>query len=106
MANARRAADPLRWAEKLKADSDYRKKNLAARREYDRARDPIKRNAQASIRKRVARGKLKRGPCEVCGKALTDAHHDDYSKPADVRWLCRKHHKQLHERLRIAKAAL
>ena len=42
-------------------------------------------------------GKLVRGPCEVCG-ATEDVHghHDDYSKPLDVRWLCRKHHRQTH----------
>lgn len=34
-------------------------------------------------------------PCEVCG-AGAEAHHPDYDRPGDVRWLCRKHHRQLH----------
>lgn len=37
------------------------------------------------------RGKLKRSPCEVCGK-LGQAHHKDYSRPLDITWLCHKHH--------------
>ena len=30
--------------------------------------------------------------CEVEG----ERHHPDYSKPLDIVWLCRKHHKELH----------
>lgn len=35
-------------------------------------------------------------PCEVCGAARADRHHDDYGKPLDIRWLCREHHIQHH----------
>ena len=43
-------------------------------------------------------GKLTRGVCEICGKPNASAHHDDYNKPLEVRWLCDKHHAQLHAR--------
>lgn len=43
-------------------------------------------------------GVLSRQPCEVCGAAKTDGHHDDYSRPGEVRWLCRKHHRLHHAR--------
>lgn len=42
-------------------------------------------------------GKVKRGACEVCGAPNTHAHHDDYSKPLEVRWLCSTCHGQEHK---------
>lgn len=30
----------------------------------------------------------------------TDAHHDDHSRPLDVRWLCRRHHAEADNELR------
>jgi hypothetical protein len=38
-------------------------------------------------------GRLEKLPCVVCGDSNSHAHHDDYSKPLEVRWLCAKHHK-------------
>lgn len=51
---------------------------------------------QAAIRKDI----LIRQPCEVCGKPRSHAHHDDYTKPLSVRWLCQKHHRAHHESLK------
>jgi len=33
----------------------------------------------------------------VCG-GKAQMHHDDYDKPTDVRWLCKEHHIELHNR--------
>jgi hypothetical protein len=41
-------------------------------------------------------GKISRHPCAICGGEPAHKHHDDYSKPLDVIWLCPKHHKQMH----------
>lgn len=38
-------------------------------------------------------------PCEVAGcKQLGQRHHDDYSKPLDIRWLCLEHHTAEHSK--------
>lgn len=42
------------------------------------------------------KGFLIRDKCEICGEHPADAHHDDYKKPLDVRWLCVKHHADFH----------
>ena len=52
--------------------------------------------------RRLTRSKIKQGvitklPCEKCGSVEdVHAHHDDYYKPLDVRWLCRQHHREYH----------
>ncbi len=44
----------------------------------------------------IKTGKLVREPCEVCGAEKTEGHHDDYSKPLAVRWLCKRCHGRVH----------
>ena len=56
-----------------------------------------------SVRLALDDGIIKKQPCEVCGLLDVEAHHDDYSKPLEVRWLCRKHHLDLHKALRKAR---
>lgn len=58
--------------------------------------NPIKYNAHKKVHVAVRNGTLVRKSCEVCGSTKTVAHHDDYSKPLDVRWLCSSHHREWH----------
>jgi hypothetical protein len=53
--------------------------------------------ARTAARHAANRGKLQRQPCEICGEAKVEAHHDDYSKPLQVRWLCPPHHRDVHK---------
>jgi len=56
----------------------------------------VKANARSYAGVYQRRGKITRKPCEVCGSGDSQKHHDDYSKPLEVRWLCRAHHLELH----------
>lgn len=60
-------------------------------------RNPVKKAATTAVNNAVRDGRLARQPCEVCGKQKAQAHHDDYSKPLDVRWLCTTHHAEWHK---------
>lgn len=52
----------------------------------------------------VKHGRLQRGTtCEQCGSDRhINGHHDDYSKPLEVRWLCGSCHTKHHWALRKA----
>jgi len=66
----------------------------------DRARETAKKRAHWAVKRAKRKGSLAPMPCEVCGSMRAEAHHDDYSKPLDVIWLCRLHHQTHHARLR------
>lgn len=80
-----------------KSSPTIRARELA--RWHARKSDPKemeKLKARKATRRAISDGSLTKGPCEVCGRAIAEAHHDDYGKPLDVRWLCPHHHRQHH----------
>lgn len=61
-------------------------------------RNPEKYRAYYAVHNAIRDGKLFKQPCEVCGVDRVEAHHDDYSKPLEVRWRCKQHHEDVHHR--------
>lgn len=57
--------------------------------------------ARAYVNHQVHAGKLQRLPCEVCGKLESEAHHNSYENPLDIRWLCMGHHDALERWIRM-----
>lgn len=58
---------------------------------------PEMRHAHDVVDWALRKGTLVREPCEVCGSEdRVVAHHDNYSRPLDVRWLCPQHHADAH----------
>ena len=55
-------------------------------------------NVWQAVKLAVADGRLVRpNQCEQCGiSTKPDAHHEDYSRPLDVKWLCRRCHNLRH----------
>ncbi len=75
---------------------------------------PEKVKAGRTLRGAVRRGIIKRpSSCEDCGRdpgrnkaghSLVQAHHDDYSKALDVKWLCVDCHRLRHRKVTEALA--
>lgn len=58
---------------------------------------PEKIKARYTLNNAIKRGEIKRQPCEVCGGAKAEAHHDNYDKPLEIKWLCPKCHAEYHK---------
>jgi hypothetical protein len=66
--------------------------------------DPDKRmkhTARWLVARAITSNKILKQPCEICGNVKVDAHHDDYYKPLEVRWLCRSHHVEWHKNNKV-----
>lgn len=93
------------WYRKRKGNIQHSDlpEHIAAREKYKSLADAsaymiVKHRVRSLTRAYIKAGKLKRLPCEICGtNEAVQAHHDDYDKPMDVRWLCRKHHAEHHK---------
>jgi hypothetical protein len=79
------------------ADPALRKARNAYQREYSKI-DSIKKKARKQVYVEVRAGRIIKQSCEECRIKKTEAHHDDYSKPLEVRWLCKRHHVAAHKK--------
>ena len=74
-------------------DAEYRKRY--------RERNPIKYGAHCMVANAVQEGRLAKS--DICesdgceGSERLHGHHDDYSRPMDVRWLCAACHHEWHK---------
>lgn len=60
----------------------------------------LKESAHKKISSLRASGGIQKKPCEICGfQRYTVAHHEDYSKPLDIMWLCAVCHKLRHQQI-------
>lgn len=100
----KKAASKARYRDKRDDVREYERKRQqtperrASKYEYlcaARKRDPLRAKARAAVNNAIRDGKLVRQPC-ACGNPKSEGHHDDYSKPLEVRWECFRCHRE-HE---------
>lgn len=58
---------------------------------------PLRVQAHRKLNWLITKGEITSQPCK-CGELKTEAHHEDYNKPYDIIWMCRKCHKILHRK--------
>ncbi len=101
-----------RWRAKNIASISIRKRkwrieNREKEREHNRRyrlKHPERAKARRAAQTAIRQGLLEIGPCENCGlehveglpRRPIEAHHEDYGRPLEVRWLCRACHTKTH----------
>ena len=103
--NARLNKIKLYTAAKRSDPLSNRTNELSAQSEY-KINNREKINAQASLNRYIRRGYITRLPCQICGDLKSQGHHEDYSRPLDVIWLCRKHHSEIHRKFNTLRQRL
>lgn len=90
------ARERIREYDRLRFKDPKRRKKMS---EY-RIKSKLKRVGSWRTRYKLANavrsGKVEKKPCEICGNAKSQGHHEDYRKPLCVRWLCFRHHREAH----------
>lgn len=74
-------------------------KRVSERRQVDPI-EKLKRRARRITRRAIDSGFLDKDVCERCGTdSNVKAHHEDYNKPLEIKWLCVTHHEERHTEL-------
>lgn len=109
-ANRQARLEYYREYDRIRAKQPHRVKQ---RKEYARDNprprpepDPVKREARVQLGNALRDGRIKRPPeCQIC--AVSDdslhGHHEDYTKPLDVIWVCTACHAFVHAYWRAQK---
>lgn len=91
---ARRRAEPkVQEYDRLRGNRQSKEYLVGYREKY-----PNKYKAHNKVNNSLRDGKIEKpDSCSCCGSTFSIvAHHDDYLKPLDIRWLCQLCHKRWH----------
>lgn len=76
--------------------SEKGKAMVAANTRRQRRLHPEKYKARMAVQSALRNGTLQKRPCEDCCDISAEAHHDDYGKPLEIKWLCGPCHRKRH----------
>jgi len=96
----RRQRTPKRKALNARWPLEHRQESQAIKRNWAQ-RNREKKTAVYTVNNAIRDGRLKRKPCEICGKFEAEGHHEDYALPLEVIWLCSTCHAAHHVHKRL-----
>ncbi len=94
--------DAVRAYDRLRGKEKHRIQNATEQTRAWRAQDKRRMAAHNAVARALRSGKLQKKPCERCESDSSYAHHDNYDKKLDVKWLCQPCHKERHKELALA----
>jgi hypothetical protein len=83
-------------------DTEHEKPSFLSKwkiRKRKEARDPsiaLRKKTRLKTHALLQQGKLRKKPCVVCHNRQVIPHHEDYTNPSYVIWLCEEHHVAYH----------
>ena len=106
--NQRQRQNQKRWAREHKDAVRAASRRARRKRRANGLEKIYKQRPDAQLRMTVQRmvylarklGILVKQPCQRCGDPKSLAHHEDYSRPLEVTWLCTPCHGLRHAELR------
>jgi hypothetical protein len=94
--NYRRNIEKIRSYDKKREKDPERRKRKIQYQANSRINSSEKYRARTAVQNGLRDGIIQKKPCEICGEPKSEAHHEDYSKPLEVKWLCFVHHREAH----------
>lgn len=77
---------------------EYYQQHKKEAKEYNRRyrkNNREKKTAHDRVKYALRTGKIKKQPC-ACGCEEVEAHHENYSHPLEIKWICVPCHNKLH----------
>lgn len=93
--NRKKNIEKVRAYDRCRAKSEKRKKHITNNTARWRKKNPDKYKAHCKLNNALRDNKIKKGVCCVCGSHKVHGHHEDYSKPLEVIWVCAAHHRDI-----------
>jgi hypothetical protein len=94
--------EKLKERDRIRGQTEHRREQYRDQGRKSRERHKEKYAAHYLTSNAIRDRRLIRGRCEVCGSdEKVEAHHPDYMRPLEVRWLCFNHHREIHDKRRL-----